>query len=133
MLIFYASSCGRHELSSLTLTLPAAGPSCTSACAQSSLNVGLKDVSCTRGCMDTHLSAKMEGHDRIILGVQDEQRAGDVLHTVGGEKGLDQDLRKMAGVSWHPGPTFGRDLGLGSISSWCLTALILLGFFLLKN
>lgn len=36
--------------------------------------------------MDTHLSAKMEGHDRIILGVQDEQRAGDVLHTVGGEK-----------------------------------------------
>lgn len=39
-----------------------------------------------RGCTDTHLSAKMEGHDRIVLGVQDEQRAGDVLHAVEGER-----------------------------------------------
>lgn len=52
----------------------------------------------------------MEGHNWIILGVQNEQRAGDVLHTgrgggaSEGEKGLDQDLRKMAGVSWHPAP-----------------------------
>lgn len=26
------------------------------------------------------LSAEMEGHDRVVLGVQDEQGAGDVLH-----------------------------------------------------
>lgn len=38
---------------------------------------------------DAHLSAELEGHDRVVLSVQDEQGAGDVLHTVGGgrEKG----------------------------------------------
>lgn len=85
-----------------------------------------------KGCTDTYLSAKMEGHDRIILSMQDEQRAGDVLHAVEGER----TRPRSQGDGWGllvPGPTLGRDLGLGSISPCCLTALILLGFFLLKN
>lgn len=32
---------------------------------------------------NTYLSAEMKGHNWVILSVQDEQRTGDVLHTVG--------------------------------------------------
>lgn len=35
------------------------------------------------GYTDTYLSAKVEGHNRIILSMQDEQGTGDVLHAVG--------------------------------------------------
>lgn len=32
------------------------------------------------------LSAKLEGHNWVVLSVQDEQGAGDVLHTAGMRK-----------------------------------------------
>lgn len=36
---------------------------------------------------NTYLSAEMKGHNWVILSVQDEQRTGDVLHTVGERDG----------------------------------------------
>lgn len=37
----------------------------------------------SRWCSDVvELSAKLEGHDGVVLGMQDEQGAGDVLHAV---------------------------------------------------
>lgn len=32
---------------------------------------------------NAYLSAEMKGYNWVILSVQDEQRTGDVLHTVG--------------------------------------------------
>ena len=47
---------------------------------------------------DTHLSAELEGHDRVVLGVQDEQGAGDMLHAAGREKGAGSALRRSWGL-----------------------------------
>lgn len=70
--------------------------------------------------LDTHLSAKLEGHDRVVLGVQDEQGAGDMLHAAGREKGAGPAPRRSWGLlGSQPCPQQGPDLE--SASPWCGT------------
>lgn len=74
----------------------------------------------TRRPPDTHLSAKLEGHDRVVLSVQDEQGAGDMLHTAGREKGAGLAPRRSWGLLGSQScPQQGP--GLESASLWCGT------------
>jgi hypothetical protein len=56
---------------------------------------------------DTHLSAKLEGHNWVVFSMQDEQGTRDVLHTVERKK-LDGD-QEEGGATWnsHLGQGFG--------------------------